>query len=379
MKHSRAALHHLAAYGTPPSEEVACQLTVGLDGFVQRWVNETLRFLEAGGSELRFVEAEYGRGKTHLLHVLAQQAREAGFAVACVQCSPEFKPFASPADTYRTVFRNLKFLYEDRLLDLPSLIGALEHSTIRELSKSKGVNLGFAHLVRAYSTTLRSPVPNSGLIRDLSALLRADPAAAIRLSDVYAMDSRLPKPIGKLGKRTATPWLHSLVRLPKTLGYKGTILLFDETGADFHAARESATVRRMHLAQLRNLVDHLGVGDLPGTGIIYAAAADLVAIANESLPPLAQRIERTNPNATNHRAIWCYLDELTVPKPDQEDFFVALGGRLMRLALAAGIEPEQVNRAHTGVHECAQNAARSIRRGSVRAFMKEASTHLISP
>ena len=378
MKKQRAALHHLAAHGTPPSEDVACALTVGLDDFSQRWTRETLGFLKAGGSELRFVEAEYGRGKTHFLHVLAQRSREAGFAVACVQCSPEFKPFASPVETYRTVFRNLRFLHDDNIVDALGLFGALEKEEITALSKAKGINLGFSHLIRAYASAVHASVPNPSLVRDLSALLRADAAAAIRLRDAYAMDSRLHKPIGKIGKRTATPWLHSLVRLPRIFGYNGTVLLFDETGADFHAARESTSVRRTHLAQLRNLVDHLGVGDLSGTGIVYAAAADLVAIANESLPPLAQRIERTNAQEKNPRAIWCYLDELTSPGPGHEDFFLNLGEKLMNFATAAGVENFQLERARPSIQSCARSAATSIRAGAVRDFMKQAATHLIN-
>ncbi len=373
-----AALNHLAAHGTPPSEELACQITVGLDPFTRRWERETLRFLQAGGSELRFVEAEYGRGKTHLLRVLAQKAREANFAVAYIQCSSGFKPFASPAETYRAVYRNLHFPRDGNVIDAISLFGALEKPDISALSKAKGIHLGFSNLVRAFVNASNCSVPNSSLIRDLSALLRADAAAAIRLRDIYSMDSRLPRPIGKLAKRTATLWLHSLVRIPRLFGYSGTVLLFDETGADFHAARESASVRRTHLAQLRNLVDHLGVGDLPGTCIVYAAAADLVAIANESLPPLAQRIERTDPLRTNPRAIWSYLDELTSPGPEQAEFFTCLGEKLLCLASSAGLEASRLERARSAIHACAKSASTSIQSGSVRDFMKQASTQLIT-
>ena len=68
-------LHQLASFGTLDDPEVAARLSTGLNGFIGRWEKETLPFLQAGGSELRFVEGPNGRGKTHFLQALEFAAK----------------------------------------------------------------------------------------------------------------------------------------------------------------------------------------------------------------------------------------------------------------------------------------------------------------
>ena len=92
-------LHQLASFGTLDDPEVAARLSTGLNGFIGRWEKETLPFLQAGGSELRFVEGPNGRGKTHFLQALEFAAHRAGFVTARVQCGMQHKPFAALQET----------------------------------------------------------------------------------------------------------------------------------------------------------------------------------------------------------------------------------------------------------------------------------------
>ncbi|HMO65292.1 MAG TPA: DUF2791 family P-loop domain-containing protein, partial [Verrucomicrobiota bacterium] len=101
MNDTRDILRRLAQHGVLDVPEVAARLSTGLDGFVARWERETLPFLAAGGSELRFVEGPNGRGKTHFLQVLETHARRAGFVTARV--GTQTKPFAALQDTYRQI------------------------------------------------------------------------------------------------------------------------------------------------------------------------------------------------------------------------------------------------------------------------------------
>ena len=70
---------------------------------VKRFKEETLRFAEQGGAELRFVYAPYGRGKTHLLWALREVAMEKGFVTAYVDCNSGHSPFESPQKTYHMI------------------------------------------------------------------------------------------------------------------------------------------------------------------------------------------------------------------------------------------------------------------------------------
>lgn len=382
MSELRSALHRLAAHGVPPNEDVACRLTVALDGFLEHWNNETLAFLGAGGSELRFLEAPYGRGKTHCLHVLARTAKKAGFAVGLVQCSAESKPFESAVETYRAVVQSIEFPGIERSIrnnGLLSLLAGISEEQRSKLRKSSAINTAYKNLLLSYANAHARPQLNRGVIEGVADLLVPQPGVSITISTLFDYDRSLPRPLGKISKRTGLAWLHGLLKLPRILGFKGIILLFDETGADLHLAKEGISRKRTHLAQLRNLVDHLGVGALPGVGIIYAAASDLVTTAREVLPPLAQRIERIDPSRKNLRAVWCYLDEMTHPHPGHPEFYAELTERVIALGRDAGIEESVMVSARSRLKHEAQTSAKSLRDSSVRDFVKLAATALVSP
>ena len=363
----------LASSGIPSSEEIAFRLSVALDSFIGFWSAETLPFVAAGGSELRFLEAPYGRGKTHLLLLMARAARRAGFVTALVECSPESKPFASIERTYRAIIPSLQFPGRngnDRC-DLFHFLSDCAQEELNLLQESDRINPGFRNLLCAYGQRSRSETSTRFLTTALSNLIRALPETPVRVPELYRHDYRLPRPLGKLNKRTAMPWLRGLLQLPQAMGLKGLVLLFDETGADFHLGRESLSVKRAHFAHLRNLIDHLGVGRLPGCAITYAVAADLIHEARETLLPLAQRVERILPDKLNPRAIWCFLDELTFPPTTDPEFYTQLGNRVVEVGREAGFENGALLQASNLIPALAKQKAESINNAAVREFIKQ--------
>ena len=372
MKQLRDDFMRLASTGIPASEEMAHRLSVALEDFIGFWTKETLLFVAEGGSELRFLEAPYGRGKTHLLLLMARAAREAGFATALVECSPESKPFASIELTYRSVIPALRFPSTDcsKGVDLFDFLKSCSLNQINGLQESDRINPGFRNVLSAYAKWSRADAPLKSVLEGVSNLIRSQPENPVRIPALYKQDHRLPRPLGKLTKRTAMPWLRGLLQMPQALGLKGLVVLFDETGADFHLGRENLSVKRAHFAHLRNLVDHLGVGRLPGCAITYAVATDLIQQARETLLPLAQRIERVLPEDPNPRAVWCFLDELTVPQTKNPVFFLKLGQRLAEIGQACGFEEHRITNALVLLPSEANRRAASINNAVIRDFIK---------
>lgn len=388
----RDILHRLAQYGTLDDPEVALRLSTGLDGFLKRWESEVLPFMAAGGAELRFVEGPYGRGKTHFLQALEVTAQRAGFATSRVECGLQQKPFGSLEETYRVVADNLSAAMPHRNGNGPGLGGilaALPEAQLAKYQNSPRGNPAYRNLVLTYAKRARLGGRHDAVTSSLRALLHNDSNRRVTFGEFFAAASQLgvhvPRPLGKMTKRNAAVWLRSLLSLPRRLGYKGLVVLFDETGADlsFKSHFGSFGDHQRHLANLRNLVDQLATGGTPGCSVIYATTRDLVEIARQDYPALSQRVERREEltafgeAAPNPRAIWCRLDELTDPNPDSSKFFEHLGEKLVQLAQDAGLPEKRWISVSGQLAWRAEKMAQNLTQSAVREFVKTTAANLV--
>lgn len=382
-------LRQLATYGTLDDPQVAVRLSVGLSEFVSLWERETLPFVAAGGAELRFVEGPYGRGKTHFLQALEVAAEKAGFVTSRVQCGMQHKPFESLAETYRAVANTMQAPCPGNgtPIGLCHLLDTISAEQLRLFQDSGRANPGFRNLVVAYSRRVKAGNTHDPLTLDLAALLHHDASRRVTFKEMLQtarnLAVTLQRPLGRVGKRNAAVWLRSLLTLPRQLGFKGLVVLFDETGSDLHLRPEPLRSRQQHMANLRNLVDHLAIGAIPGCAIVYATTSDFIQMAREDYPALAQRVERLEkfaPFSTpprNPRAIWTRLDELTNPPPDSPVFFSQLGERLMTLAGETTLPATRLMAARGRVDAIAAEMSHSNLNAAVRDFIKRAASAIL--
>jgi hypothetical protein len=214
----------------------------------------------------------------------------------------------------------------------------------------------------------------------LRALLRADLSYPIRVSDIYRLATWLPRPIGKLVRRNAAAWVRSISSLPIVLGYPGFVLFFDETEQMLSLQSMSRKNRQRHLANLRNLVDHLAIGSFHGCIIYYAVVEELLEIAKKELDALRQRLERVRfvegVMLRNPRAVWVNLDELTEPMPEEKAFFDELGNRILKIGLDAGLQGKLLLEIKKTLEVLSDRYSNSINIGVVREFVKAAASHV---
>lgn len=389
MPNSLDILRQLAAYGTLDDPEVAARLSVGLGGFLTRWERETLTFVAAGGAELRFVEGPYGRGKTHFLQTLEVSAQKAGFVTSRIQCGMQHKPFQSLAETYRAVANTMRasLTGNGAPVGLSRVLQGMSQEQLRGFQSASRVNPGFRNLVVTFTRRVHAGQDRDHLTLDLRALLHHDIGRGVTFRELFQtarnMGVTIQRPLGRVGKRNAAVWLRSLLTLPRQLGFKGLVVLFDETGSDLHLRRETLKARQQHMANLRNLVDHLATGSVPGCAIVYATTHDFIQMAREDYPAMAQRVERLEEispfslPAANPRAIWCRLDELTEPPPDGPPFFLELGEQLLSLGSQAGITSNRIEPARQRVSAIAQEMSRKSVNAAVREFIKRAASEIL--
>jgi hypothetical protein len=381
----RAVLRQLAANGTISDPEVALEISVGLERFCGMWTDEILPFIASGGSELRFVEGAYGRGKTHILRVLSKLAGERGFLTCFTGCDPDSQPFESLETTYQVIAKNLSLHNGgEPIVGLPRILEQLDREGLDSLRNSYNVVAPLRNLCRAYHWLLNDESVAIQTKADLRELLLGNKAYRVLFSELFRRTPNLPRPITKLGKRNAGQWVRSLLSIPRQLGFKGLVVFFDETGADLHIRRSSAKTRQTHMANLRNLVDHMAVGGLPGCAIVYGVTHDLLELAAEDYPALAQRIERTDQldmweqRAPNPRAVWTPLDELTDPTPPDRAFFDALGEKLVALAKEAGVKSKTKDASDKIVRQAVESMEGSAQGDSIRQFVKEVASKLMN-
>ena len=388
----RDILHRLAQNGTLDDPEVAARLSTGLDGFLTRWEREVLPFVAAGGAELRFVEGPYGRGKTHFLQALEISAQRAGFLTSRVECGMQQKPFGSLAETYRAIANNMSVGCAARNsggTGLGGIFSAVSADQLTRFQNSARGNPAYRNLVVAYGKRMQAGSPRDPVTQNLRALLHNDSNRRVTFRELFEIAGRLgvrlQRPIGKIGKRNAAVWLRSLLTLPRQLGFKGLVVLFDETGADlsFRSHFGSFGDHQQHLANLRNLVDQLATGGTPGCSVIYATTRDLVEIARQDYPALSQRVERREEmngfaaTSRNPRAIWCRLDELTDPAPDVPEFFEQLSQKLVALAKDAGVAESRLAAERTKAGDRAKKMSQNLTQSVVREFIKTVASNLI--
>jgi hypothetical protein len=381
----RDILNRLAQFGTLSDAEVAERLSTGLAGFLGRWEREVLPFVAAGGAELRFVEGPNGRGKTHFLQALEVVAQRAGFATSRIECGMEHKPFASLQETYRAIATTMRagLLGQNGSgTGVGVILGGLTTERMAEFMKAPRGNPAFRNLVIAYARRAHSGFQRDQVMLDLRALLHHDTNRRVTFRDLFAgaknLGTNLQRPLGRVGKRNAAVWLRSLLALPRQLGFKGLVVMFDETGADvsFRSEYGGRIEHQQHLANLRNLVDHLATGGTPGCSVVYATTRDLMEIAKQDYEALWQRVARLQDGegfaagSRNPRAIWCRLDELTEPSPDGPEFYMELGEKVLDLARDAAMPASRLATVRAGLPSLAEKMSQNLAQAAVREFIK---------
>ena len=88
-----------------PVEQVPC-FTVGRERWLSIIEDDLAHYIGAGGTKVRFLNGDYGDGKTHFLSIIQHLAVQAGFAVSFVVLTREV-PMQKFELVYREIVSNL--------------------------------------------------------------------------------------------------------------------------------------------------------------------------------------------------------------------------------------------------------------------------------
>ena len=268
--------------GLPP-RRYASLYSSGMENFVANVRKQHLDRRSSGG-RIRFVSGSWGSGKTHLFRLLAEQAFDANYLVSNVELSKSEAPFNRFELVLASILRNIASHETETGRDSATPLGdmlrlhleTVEQRTGTDLASvissekerllaDEAIDLDVRRVIAAYWETFQPGLSDAGLQVRRGQLLQWFTGDANR--------SEMRKTYGVqrvLNKENSRIFLNSIVAVAKFLGYRGLVVLFDES------EMSHSTMAKGHLAQAHNNLLHLinEIDSIAGLVMIYAAVPE---------------------------------------------------------------------------------------------------------
>jgi len=264
--------------GSVPVEYVSF-FTVGRANWLTFIEDDLDQYIAAGGAKVRFINGDYGDGKTHFMSIIRHLALEKGFAVSFVVLTREV-PMQKFELVYREIVRQLRLpagLLGDRIMTgegggiralvsgwadkSAAEIASTTDAAVEEMLASRRQEMGaLPGMDVSFANAL------AGLLENRIRPLREGESEEDRLGEREILFQWFEG--GKVGKKELKPWqifeplsktnskrlLSSLLAYLRYLGAKGLILLLDELET---VIAQSTSVRNAAYENVRLLIDNI--------------------------------------------------------------------------------------------------------------------------
>lgn len=302
-------IHSLAESGQPPKLG-ASYLNVGTEPIIRRLRSDYLEDLltpldgQDGSGACKWVEANYGNGKTQFLRCIQEEAWKLNYVTAFVELSQDECPLDRPDRVYGAVARAIQ--------SKPLVLADIDRGQgidvmLQQLldRKFQGVLSGMpnddlkAQAVDWVQNSLdATPVDSTGfrtaVVQFLLGKLNGDASKASRAGVFLRGEAHSAselKEIGvheKLDKSTGFRFLRSLCQLIQRSGLaSGTALLFDEARRSLSLM--SSKAQKVACENLLTVINRCNSGELPGTLFLYAVMPEFFTEFVTAYPALQQR------------------------------------------------------------------------------------------
>jgi len=302
-------IESLAQSGQPPKLG-ARFLNVGTESLLRtirlEYLDDLLQAMdgEDGLGACRWIEAQYGNGKTQFLRCIQEEAWHHGYVTAFVELSQDECPLDRPERVYRAIASSVQ----------------AQPLTPADVDRGRGLDVTLQQLVdRKFDGVLTgmpdastrdqaafwiensladTPVESSGFREAVVALLMGKlngDVEAAKLASQYLRGEPLPaaelKKIGvyeKLDKASGFRFIRSMCQLLQRSDLAtGTVLLFDEARRSLSLM--STKQQKVACENLLNIINRCNSGELPGTLFLYAVMPEFFTDFVAQYPALQQR------------------------------------------------------------------------------------------
>jgi hypothetical protein len=352
--------------GLVPTEYVAF-FTVGRQNWL-KFVEEDLdNFIAEGGGKVRFINGDYGDGKTHFMSVIRQLALKKNFASSFVVLTRDI-PIHKFEVVYQEIVSQLRGRFEG--VGIRSLIQ-------RWIEEQKKVELDFETL---FQSLCQVPKMNLNFVHALMGLLHT-PSENESTEDMIGFQELLyqwfegkkvtKKDLAKfhifetLNKSNSKTFLQSLVAFLKLTGHKGLILLFDELET---VLAQGTSIRNAAYENIRLLMDNTEHSEY--LQLFFSLIPDVLLSEKgfKSYDALWSRVRTVgDSDALNYRSTLIDLHKT----PLQQQELVNLGIFLRKIhEISYRWNPQQLVSDHLIVEMCKKQKEMGIL-SEVRLFIKQ--------
>lgn len=306
---AKKAIESLRNSGQPPKLGAGA-LNVGTDHLLEelrtKYLNDHCASIEGedGGGTCKWIEADYGNGKTQFLRCVQEFAWEHGYVVGYTELSQDESPLDRPDRVFSAVVRSLQAQPNspsdvDRTKGLNHVLEQLlDRKFIGVLSGLPDESLRVRAIEWLEQTFRNTPVECSALATAATAFLLAKltgESAREEIAKLYLRGEPVPlaelKNLGiyeKLDKASAFKLLRSVTQLLQRSGMAmGTVLLFDEARRTLSLM--SIKAQKHACENLLSVINHCNSGDFPGTMFLYAVMPEFFTNFATAYPALQQR------------------------------------------------------------------------------------------
>lgn len=308
QRDAKLVIRSLGTSGQPP--KFGARLTnVGTDQLLRHLETEYLKDhclpLDGadGGGICKWIEADYGNGKTQFLRCVQDMAWELNYVTAYVELSQDESPLDRPERVFSAVARSLQARPEspadvDRSHGLDNVLSQLfdrKLGSVLSGAPSPDVQRRATEWLKSLQAT---PVESTALVtaavKHLEALMKGDSEAA-QVSRLYLRGEAVSTPelkkLGvyeKLDKASGFRLMRSMAQLIHRSGLaSGVVLLFDEARRTLSLM--SAKAQKVACENLLNVIDRCNNGEFPGTVFLYAVMPEFFTNFATNYPALQQR------------------------------------------------------------------------------------------
>ena len=251
--------------GDPPPEHLE-QLTVGREREVEYFRSKFADIARVGLSEVKFISAGYGAGKTHFLDVLQHIGTKSGLAVSKVDLDSHGTRFDHFEEVYAKLVQNIstqEFPENalDRILENwgREMKGKPDSAIYDSLRSIAGLPVTLRTALFEYARTVaRGEGDLYGLHADLMAWISGGRLSA-------KQRGRLRNP-AQIGPSNASDTLRGILQFIRARGHAGFLVLLDEAEAITSLTRMAS--RDAANENIRSMID--GAAKTPGFYFVFA-------------------------------------------------------------------------------------------------------------
>jgi hypothetical protein len=278
--------------GVVPDEDLEL-LCVGRDREIREFVR-CFELTSEGSGTVKFLNGEYGSGKSFLLNVIKQKAVKSNFIVSRIQVDRGFR-FNNLEHLYYHVMHNLTLNVTGKSVTSFESIFDLWISRLQENPNQEEASLEINYVIaalnkynmsfaRAFLSYIKARVSKDRLLSDaIASWLMGEKNIPAQLKSKFDI-------IGNVDRLNSIDFLKAFVKLIKLMGYDGLVIQVDELEL---IMSERSDIRRVSYENLRNMIDICCSGELGSCMFVFAGTNDFFDNPDKGIKTyeaLAQRL-----------------------------------------------------------------------------------------